>query len=110
MICVHFHYTTKRTTRSVSASSRLEQKEPRRKAWQFLNSHVPRARNFTVGNQLPPEDSLANCHRQFSPQKNRWSALRAASEKAARSGDRFRFSSDLVRFYNQVRTYFQQNL
>ena len=63
---------------------------------QFLNSHVPRARNFTVGNQLPPEDSLANCHRQFSPQKNRWSALRAASEKAARSGDRFRFSSDLV--------------
>ena len=31
-----------------------------------------------------------------SPQKNRWSALRAASEKAARSGDRFRFSSDLV--------------
>ncbi len=32
-----------------------------------------------------------------SPQKNRWSALRAASEKAARSGDRFRFSSDLVR-------------
>ena len=63
---------------------------------QFLNSHVPRARNFTVGNQLPPEDSLANCHRQFSPQKNCWSALRAASEKAARSGDRFRFSSDLV--------------
>ena len=63
---------------------------------QFLNSHVPRARNFTVDNQLPPEDSLANCHRQFSPQKNRWSALRAASEKAARSGDRFRFSSDLV--------------
>ena len=32
-----------------------------------------------------------------SPQKNCWSALRAASEKAARSGDRFRFSSDLVR-------------
>ena len=31
-----------------------------------------------------------------SPQKNRWSALRTASEKAARSGDRFRFSSDLV--------------
>ena len=74
---------------------------------QFLNSHVPRARNFTVGNQLPPEDSLANCHRQFSPQKNRWSALRAASEKAARSGDRFRFSSDLVRFYAQVRTSFE---
>ena len=32
-----------------------------------------------------------------SPQKNRWSALRAASEKAARQGDRFRFSSILVR-------------
>ena len=32
-----------------------------------------------------------------SPQKNRWSALRTASEKAARSGNRFRFSSDLVR-------------
>ena len=31
-----------------------------------------------------------------SPQKNRWSALRATSEKAAHSGDRFRFSSDLV--------------
>lgn len=30
-------------------------------------------------------------------QKNRWSVLRAASEKAARSGDRFRFNSDLVR-------------
>ena len=42
-----------------------------------------------------------------SPQKNRWSALRAASEKAARSGDRFRFSSDLVRFYAQVRTSFE---
>ena len=42
-----------------------------------------------------------------SPQKNRWSALRTASEKAARSGDRFRFSSDLVRFYAQVRTSFE---
>lgn len=42
-----------------------------------------------------------------SPQKNCWSALRAASEKAARSGDRFRFSSDLVRFYAQVRTNFE---
>ena len=32
----------------------------------------------------------------ISPLKNRWSALRAASEKAARQGDRFRFSSELV--------------
>jgi hypothetical protein len=32
-----------------------------------------------------------------SPQKNRWSALRAASEKAARLGDRFRICADLVR-------------
>ena len=79
MICVLFHYITRWATRSVSASSRPDQKEPRRKAWQFLNS----------------------------PQKNRWSALRAASEKAARSGDRFRFSSDLVRFYAQVRTSFE---
>ena len=31
-----------------------------------------------------------------SPQKNRWSALRAASEKAAREGDRFRICADLV--------------
>ena len=40
-----------------------------------------------------------------SPQKNRWSALRAASEKAARQGDRFRFSSILVQFYQIARTY-----
>ncbi len=33
----------------------------------------------------------------ISPLKNRWQALRAATEKAARQGDRFRFSSDLVR-------------
>ena len=32
----------------------------------------------------------------ISPLKNRWQALRAATEKAARQGDRFRFSSDLV--------------
>lgn len=32
----------------------------------------------------------------ISPQKNRWQALRAASEKAARMGDRFRICSDLV--------------
>ena len=32
-----------------------------------------------------------------SPQKKRWQALRAASEKAARMGDRFRICADLVR-------------
>ncbi len=32
-----------------------------------------------------------------SPQKSRWQALRAASEKAARQGDRFRICADLVR-------------
>ena len=31
-----------------------------------------------------------------SPQKSRWQALRAASEKAARQGDRFRICADLV--------------
>ena len=31
-----------------------------------------------------------------SPQKNRWQALRAASEKAARQGDHFRICADLV--------------
>ena len=31
-----------------------------------------------------------------SPQKSRWQALRAASEKAARMGDRFRICADLV--------------
>ena len=31
-----------------------------------------------------------------SPQKSRWQALRAASEKAARMGDRFRICTDLV--------------
>jgi hypothetical protein len=39
-----------------------------------------------------------------SPQENSWQALRAAKEKAARAGDNFRSSSDLVDFYNQVRT------
>ena len=42
-----------------------------------------------------------------SPQKNRWSALRAASEKAARQGDRFRICADLVRFYAEIRTHFR---
>ena len=32
-----------------------------------------------------------------SPQENSWLALRAAKEKAAHAGDRFQFSSDLVR-------------
>ena len=33
----------------------------------------------------------------ISPQKNRWQALRAASEKIAPEGDNFRFGSELVR-------------
>jgi site-specific DNA recombinase len=33
----------------------------------------------------------------ISPQKNRWQALRAASEKIAPEGDNFRFSSEMVR-------------
>ncbi len=41
------------------------------------------------------------------PQKNRWQALRAASEKAARMGDRFRICADLVRFYAEIRTDFR---
>ena len=42
----------------------------------------------------------------ISPLKNRWQALRAATEKAARQGDRFRNCADLVRFYAEVRTDF----
>ena len=45
-----------------------------------------------------------------SPQKNRWQALRAASEKAAPEGDNFRFGSDLVGFYAEIRTHFRENL
>jgi len=30
-------------------------------------AHILRARNFAIGNQLPSEDCLANCHGQFSP-------------------------------------------
>jgi hypothetical protein len=41
------------------------------------------------------------------PLKNRWQALRAASEKAARQGDHFRICADLVRFYAEVRTHFR---
>ena len=44
-----------------------------------------------------------------SPQKNRWQALRAASEKAARMGDRFRICADLVRLYAEIRTDFREN-
>ena len=33
----------------------------------------------------------------------------ATFEKAALAGDNFRFGSDLVRFYNEVRTDFEQN-
>jgi hypothetical protein len=41
-----------------------------------------------------------------SPLKNRWSALRAASEKAAREGDQIAKCSVVVQFYSQARTYF----
>ena len=46
-----------------------------------------------------------------SPQKNRWLALRTASEKAARSGDRFCFNSDFgARGGNRTRTSFGQEI
>ena len=44
----------------------------------------------------------------FSPPKNIWSALRAAKEKAALSGDNFPFSSVMVSFYAFARTYFEE--
>lgn len=40
------------------------------------------------------------------PLKNPWLALRAATEKAARSGDRFQKMSDVERLFNFARTYF----
>ena len=43
-----------------------------------------------------------------SPQENSWLALRAAKEKAAREGDNFRFSSELVALYAKARTYFER--
>ena len=47
--------------------------------------------------QIRQKEVVINDDQFFnSPQKNRWSALCAASEKAAHSGDRFRFSSILV--------------
>lgn len=68
MICVQVYYITAKNAERVG-NRRLKQKEPRHEAWQF----------------------------PISPQKNRWQALRAATEKAARQSDRFRFSSELVR-------------
>jgi hypothetical protein len=44
-----------------------------------------------------------------SPQKTRWQALRAASEKTARMGGNFRNCADLVRFYAEIRTDFREN-
>jgi hypothetical protein len=41
----------------------------------------------------------------FPPLKNQWTALRAALDLAASR----RTCSDLVRFYNEVRTYFEKN-
>ena len=42
----------------------------------------------------------------ISPLKNRWQALRAASEKAARQGDRFQFCSEMVALYSKALTNF----
>ena len=46
----------------------------------------------------------------ISPQKNRWQALRAAREKIAPAGGNFRNCADLVRFYAEIRTHFQQKM
>jgi hypothetical protein len=45
----------------------------------------------------------------FSPPENIWYLLRKTKEKAARTGDNFQFSTILAHFYNEARTYFQQN-
>ena len=50
--------------------------------------------------------ALAHGQSQISPQKNLWFALRAAKEKAARSGDNFLEKSELERFFEFARTYF----
>jgi hypothetical protein len=42
----------------------------------------------------------------ISPQKNRWQALRAASEKAAREGDQIAKCSTLVQLYSRALTDF----
>jgi hypothetical protein len=46
---------------------------------------------------------------QPSPQKSSWVLLRKTIEKAALAGDNFRIGSDLVYFYDQVRTDFEEN-
>ena len=46
---------------------------------------------------------------QISPQKKSWVLLRKTIEKAALAGDNFHFGSDLVYFYDQARTDFEQN-
>jgi hypothetical protein len=51
--------------------------------------------------------AASGCPKCFSP-KNIWSALRAAKEKAALSGDNFPFSSVMVSFYAFARTYFEE--
>ena len=45
----------------------------------------------------------------FSPPENIWYLLRKTKEKAALSGDNLQFSTILAHFYNEARTYFQQN-
>ena len=45
----------------------------------------------------------------ISPPENIWFLLRKIKEKAAHAGDNLQFSTILARFYNEARTYFQQN-
>ena len=52
---------------------------------------------------------LATEQFQTSPQKKSWVLLRKTIEKAALAGDNFRIGSDLVRMYDEARTYFEQN-
>lgn len=43
--------------------------------WPGKDGHVPRPRNFTVGDKLPPEDSLAKCRRAFLTLNNELNPL-----------------------------------
>ena len=52
---------------------------------------------------------LATEQFQPSPQKKSWFLLRKTIEKVAHAGDNFRIGSDLVYFYDQVRTDFEKN-
>ncbi len=50
--------------------------------------------------------ALAHVQSQISPLKNPWFALRATKEKTARLGDNFIEKSELERFFEFARTYF----